>query len=156
MPSRHRQALVEPADDADELALDPDVVVELRRVVRVRGLEADAVLLRKNRFSVTAFSSTWATTMSPLRAVVWGRISTKSPSAMCSSIIESPRTRSTYASPLGASMSGTAIVSEASWYASIGPPAAISPIDRQHVRLGGDDWGTSSCVRPELGSPRWA
>ena len=35
---------------------------------------------------------TWATTMSPLRAVVCGRISTKSPSAMCASIIESPRT----------------------------------------------------------------
>jgi len=28
---------------------------------------------------VTAFSSTWATTMSPLRAVVCGRMSTKSP-----------------------------------------------------------------------------
>ena len=41
---------------------------------------------------MTAFSSTWATTMSPFRAVVCGRITTKSPSAMWASIIESPRT----------------------------------------------------------------
>src|SRR6185369_7843226 len=36
---------VELANHADELALDPHVVVELRLVGRVRGLEADAVLL---------------------------------------------------------------------------------------------------------------
>src|SRR6188768_3029988 len=33
------------ADDPDELALDPDVVIELRRVLRIRRLEADLVLL---------------------------------------------------------------------------------------------------------------
>src|SRR5262245_25077578 len=36
---------VEAADDADELPLDPHVVVELRRVLGVRRLEADLVLL---------------------------------------------------------------------------------------------------------------
>src|SRR5829696_9768302 len=36
---------VEAADDADELSLDPDRGVELWRVVRVGGLEADPVLL---------------------------------------------------------------------------------------------------------------
>ena len=50
---------------------------------------------RKKRLSVTAFSSTWATTMSPSRAVSCWRMTTKSPSAMWASIIESPRTRST-------------------------------------------------------------
>jgi hypothetical protein len=36
----------------------------------------------KKRLSVTAFSSTWATTMSPLRAVVCGRMRRKSRSAV--------------------------------------------------------------------------
>src|SRR5215218_10819919 len=36
---------VEAADDADELSLDPDRGVELWRVVRVGGLEADPILL---------------------------------------------------------------------------------------------------------------
>ena len=36
--------LVHPPDDADQLALDADRVVELRRVLIVRRLEADPVL----------------------------------------------------------------------------------------------------------------
>src|SRR5258707_1243582 len=36
---------VEPSDDADELPLDSYVVIKLRRVVRVGGLESDLVLL---------------------------------------------------------------------------------------------------------------
>src|ERR1041385_3679024 len=43
VPERRRS--VQAAADADELPLDPHVVVELRRIGRVGGLQADLVLL---------------------------------------------------------------------------------------------------------------
>jgi hypothetical protein len=45
-------------------------------------------------------------------------------------------------------MSGTDIDSEASWYASIGPPAAISPMIGTMKESGVVACGTSSLVRP--------
>src|SRR3954462_7761949 len=40
----NREMSVQAADDADELSLDPDVGVELRRVGGVRGLQPDPIL----------------------------------------------------------------------------------------------------------------
>ena len=47
-------------------------------------------------------------------------------------------------------MSGTASVSDASWYASIGPPAAISPMIGRAWELPGIVCGVSSDARPSL------
>ena len=89
---RPRQPSVEPADDADELALDADVVVELRRVGRVRRLEADPVLLLEEALQGDRVLLDLGDDDVAVAGRGCGRIRTKSPSAMCASIIESPRT----------------------------------------------------------------
>jgi len=62
-PGRGAVGLVQAADDAYQLALDSNVVVEHRRVGIVGRLQADPSRFLKELLSVTAFSSTWATTM---------------------------------------------------------------------------------------------
>ena len=64
------------------------------------------------------------------------RITTKSPSRMPASIIDSPRTRSRKLSPDAVSISGTAISSSTCCSASVGAPAAIRP-SRGSMRMPG-------------------
>ena len=89
-----------------------------------------------------------ATTMSPRSAVGWERATTRSPSRMPASIIESPRTRRMKRSPSPVRSAGTGSVSSMFSWASTSVPAATSPT------TGTWRTGRRSTGAPESGSKR--
>ena len=120
----------------------------MRLVLGVGRLEADPALLLEEALEGDRVLLDLGHDDVAVAGGVCGRITTKSPSAMCASIIESPRTRRTYASPLGAKTSGTARVSSARLVGLDRAAGGDLADDRQEMRLGGADWGVSSLDRP--------
>ena len=114
----------------------------------------------REKVLTVASPSIMAATISPLLQSFCERMTTKSPSHMAASIIDSPTTLSMNRSPEPTRDSGRGKVSSISCSAVIGPPAAMRPTSGMYfvlstgATLSASPGSNTSSARPRVGSRR--